>query len=97
MNEILVDGGKVVAAMIHGVEQLLAHAHQRRGTAGGEIEPAEQFETARLGGVIELGAVASDGAAAKRRRPYRCRPLSCPKVVASVSKKAMRGPVVNSA
>ena len=54
MNKIVVDDAEIVA-MIHGVEELLAHAHQRRGAAGREIEPAEQFEPARLGGAIQLG------------------------------------------
>ncbi len=54
MDEIVVDDGEIVA-VIHGVDQLLAHAHQRRGAAGREIEPAEQFEPARLAGVVQLG------------------------------------------
>ncbi len=54
MNEIVVDDAEIVA-VIHGVEQLLAHAHQRRGAAGGEIEPAEQFEPARFAGVMQFG------------------------------------------
>ncbi len=54
MDEIVVDDAEIVA-VIHGVDQLLAHAHQRRGAAGREIEPAEQFEPARLAGVMQLG------------------------------------------
>ena len=38
-----------VVAMLHGVEQLLAHPHQRGGAAGREIEPAQQLLPARLG------------------------------------------------
>jgi hypothetical protein len=41
--------------MIHGVEQLLAHAHQRRGAARSKIEPAKQFKTPRFAGDVELG------------------------------------------
>ena len=44
-----------IVAVIHGVDQLFAHAHQRRGAAGGEIEPAEQLEPARLAGVVQFG------------------------------------------
>ena len=54
MDEIGVDHRKV-AAVRHRIEQLLAHAHQRRGAAGREIEPAEQFLPARLGGLMDLG------------------------------------------
>ena len=53
MNEIVVDDGEIVA-MIERVEQLLAHAHQRRGAAGRQIEPAEQFQPARLGGAMQF-------------------------------------------
>ena len=56
MNEIVVDLGQIVA-VVHGVEQLLAHAHQRGGAAGREIEPAEQFEPPRLAGLLQLGGV----------------------------------------
>ena len=54
VDEIVVDGGEIVA-MIHRVEQLLAHAHQRRRAAGREIEAAEQLEPPRLGCAMELG------------------------------------------
>ena len=64
MNEIVVDHAEIVA-MIHGVEQLLAHAHQRRGAAGSEIEPAEQFEPPRLAG--------DDEARPPSRRTATCR------------------------
>ena len=55
MDEIVVDHRKLVAAMIHGVEELLAHAHQRPGAIGSEIEPAEQFEPPRLAGDVKIG------------------------------------------
>ena len=55
MDEVVVDGPEVVLAMGEHVEQLLAHAHQRDGAAGREIEPAEQLLPARLGGRMHLG------------------------------------------
>ena len=73
MDEIVVDHGEIVA-VIHGVEQLLAHAHQRRGAAGREIEPAEQFEPARLARLMQLGggrrrtAIARQAAMARSMR-----------------------------
>ena len=54
MDEVAVDHAQVVAA-IHGVEELLAHAHQRRRAAGREIEPAQEFQPARLGGAMQFG------------------------------------------
>ena len=54
VEEVVVDDGEIVA-MIHRVHQLLAHAHQRRGAAGGEIEAAEKFEPSRLGCAMHLG------------------------------------------
>ena len=60
MDEIVVDDAELVA-MRHGVEQLFAHAHQRRGAAGREIEPAEQFEPPRLAGLMQFGGVIGDG------------------------------------
>ena len=53
MDEVAVDHAQVVAA-IHGVEELLAHAHQRRRAAGREIEPAQKLLPARLGGGVNL-------------------------------------------
>ena len=53
MDEIGVDDGES-SRLIHGVEQLLAHAHQRGGAAGREIEPAEQLLPARLGCGMQL-------------------------------------------
>ena len=53
MDEIVVDHAEIVA-VIHGVEQLLAHAHQRRGAARRKIEPAEQFEAARFAGEMQF-------------------------------------------
>ena len=55
MNEIAVDHGELVAPMVHGVEELLAHAHQRRGAARREIEPAEQLEPPWLAGRVKIG------------------------------------------
>ena len=55
MDEVVVDHGQIVAAMIHGVEQLLAHAHQSRGAAGREIEPPEQFQPPWLAGMVQVG------------------------------------------
>ena len=49
MHEIGIDRGEIVA-VIERVDQLLAHAHQRRGAAGRQIEAAEQLLPARLGG-----------------------------------------------
>ena len=60
MDEIVVDDGKVVA-VIHRVEKLLAHANQCRGAAGREIQPAEQFQPARLAGAMSSAAASADG------------------------------------
>ena len=58
--------------MIHGVEQLLAHAHERRGAAGREIEPAEQFQPPRLAGVVQFGrGLRRTATAARPRWPRR--------------------------
>ena len=54
VDEIPVDDGEIVA-MIHGVKKLLAHTHESCGAAGGQIEPAKQFEPARLAGAMQLG------------------------------------------
>ena len=54
MDEIVVDDREVVA-VDDGVEELLAHAHQRDGAAGREIEAAQQLQPARLGGAVNLG------------------------------------------
>ncbi len=53
MDEIGVHDRKV-AAVRHGIEQLFAHAHQRSGSARREIEPAQQFLPAWLGGLMDL-------------------------------------------
>ena len=55
MNEIVVDHRELVAPMIHGVEELLAHAHPRPGAIGCEIAAAEQFEPPRLAGDVKVG------------------------------------------
>ena len=67
--------------MIHGVEELLAHAHQRRGAAGREIEPAEQFQPARLAAQMQLGG-------GSRRTASPARPRS------AASMRAWSGPKV---
>ncbi len=54
VHEIGVDRREVVA-MCQRIEQLLAHGDQRLGAARREIEPAQQFLTARLGGGMQLG------------------------------------------
>ena len=54
MDEIVVDDREIVA-VDHGVEELLAHAHQRHRAARREIEPPQQLEPARLGGAVNLG------------------------------------------
>src|SRR5215472_13189192 len=53
MDEGRIDGGEIVAAPDH-VEQLLAHAHKRGGTARRQVEAAEQLLTARLRGEVQL-------------------------------------------
>jgi hypothetical protein len=60
MNKVVIDRREVLAVP-HGVEQLLAHPHQRGGTAGREIEPAEQFEPPRLAGAVQFGGVGRGG------------------------------------
>ena len=97
MDEVAVDDAQIVA-VIHGVEELLAHAHQRRGAAGREIEPAQQFQPARLGGAMQLGgSLRRSVARARPRPPRRCARDHGRTCVASASKKAMRGPIVRSA
>ncbi len=54
MDEIVVDGREVVA-MRHGVEQLLAHAHQRGRAVRRQVEAAKQLEPPRLGRAMHLG------------------------------------------
>ena len=56
MDEVVIDDAEIVAA-IHGVEELLAHAHERGCAAGREIQPADQFQPSRLGGFMKLGRV----------------------------------------
>ena len=41
--------------MRHRVEQLLTHAHQRRGAAGSKIKPPKQFLPTRLGRLMHVG------------------------------------------
>ena len=54
MEEVVVDHREIVA-MIHCVHQLLAHAHQRGGSAGRKVEAPEQLEPSRLGCTVDLG------------------------------------------
>ena len=78
MHEVGVDRLEIVA-VIERVEQLLAHAHQRGGAAGREIEPAQQLLPARLGGGMDFsgGLVrgrrlpGGDGGVEPRRGPAR--------------------------
>ena len=52
MDEVPVDRRKILA-VIHGVHQLLTHAHQRRGAAGREVEATEQFEPLGFGSAMQ--------------------------------------------
>ena len=54
MDEIIVDDREIVA-MVHGVHELFAHAHQRGGAAGREIEPTKKLQPARLAGAMQFG------------------------------------------
>ena len=54
MDEVGVHRREIVA-VIERVQQLLAHADQRRGAARREIEAAEQLLPARFGGGVDLG------------------------------------------
>ena len=79
VDEILVDRGEVVA-MVHRIEQLLAHAHQRGGAAGRQIEPAQQLLPARLGRAMDLGRGGIGGRALPGRdRGIRAAARSGPK------------------
>ena len=74
MHEILVDRGEIVA-VIERVHQLLAHAHQRGGAAGRQIEAAEQFLPARLGSGVHFGGgFVGRAFRARRRSPFPCAP-----------------------
>ena len=53
MQEVVVDHREIVA-MVHRVHQLLAHTHQRRGSAGGEIEAPKKLQPPRLGGAVDV-------------------------------------------
>ena len=55
MDEIVVDRAEIGVAAGEHFQQLLAHAHQRDGAAGRQIEPAEQLLPARLGRRMHLG------------------------------------------
>ena len=87
-----------VVAVVQRVDQLLAHAHQRGGAAGREIEPAEQLLPARLGGAHAPRRRSRPTARRARRRwPRRAAPGRGRSACASASKNAMRGPVVSVA
>ena len=48
MHEILIDGAEIFAPH-QRVHQVFAHRHERRRSAGCQVEPPEQLLTARLG------------------------------------------------
>ena len=54
VDEIVVDDREIVAVN-DGVEELLAHAHQRRGAARREIEAPQQLKPARLRRAVDFG------------------------------------------
>ena len=54
MDEVPVDRHEILA-VIHGVHQLLAHAHQCGGAARCEIEATEQFEPLGFAGAMQRG------------------------------------------
>ena len=95
VEKVVVDGGEIVA-MIHRLDQLGAHAHQRRRAPGRQIEAPEELEPPRLGRAMEPGC----GRIGGRAHPGRGRGISWarsgPNRLASASKKAMRGPVLSS-
>ena len=81
MDEIRIHDAEIVA-MIHGVDDLLAHMHERGGAVGREVKPAEQFLPQRFGSEMDVGG----GRIGRRpghegRRSYwpwrRARVLSC--------------------
>ena len=54
MHEVGIDRREVLA-VVHRIEQLLAHPHQRRGAARRKIEPAQQLLPPRLGRKMNPG------------------------------------------
>jgi hypothetical protein len=54
VNEVIIDDAEIVA-VIHRVEQLLAHVHQRSGTSGREIEAPKQLQPPRLAADMKRG------------------------------------------
>src|SRR5262245_884366 len=64
MNKVVVDAAQILA-MIERIHQLLAHAYQRGGAPGSEIESAEEFLPARFGGDMHFGG----GCVRRRRAP----------------------------
>ena len=95
MEKVVVDGGEIVA-MIHGLEQLRAHAHQRRRAAGRKIEAPEELEPARLGGAMEPGC----GRIGGRAHPGRGRGIQSRTVGAEPARQRLEegdaGPVLSS-
>ena len=53
MQEILIEHRKILA-MVHGVEQMLAHTHERSRTVRRQIETAKELEPPRLGDAMQL-------------------------------------------
>ncbi len=94
MEEIAVDDREILA-MIHGVDQLLAHAHQGSGAVRREVEPAKQLEPPRLRGTMQphRRGIGRDRTA-RLAAAALSRVRSGPNWLANASKKAMRGPVV---
>ena len=84
MDEIVVHDGKVVA-VIHRGEKLLAHANQRGGAAGREIEPAKQLEPPRLAIVMQVGG----GIGRRRLPPGRDRGLDACGIVAERARQRL--------
>jgi hypothetical protein len=54
MDEVGIDRRQFRAA-IERIDEMLAHAHQRRGAAGSEVEPPEQLLPPRFGGAMNFG------------------------------------------
>ncbi len=87
-----------VVAVRHRIEQVFAHANERRSAAGRQIEAAEQFLSARLRSMVQLRQRRRrSGWPATPQWRFSMRSPSGPKRWASASKKATRGPVVRVA
>ena len=55
MDEIRIHHAEIIA-VVHRVDDLLAHAHKRSGAVGRKIEPAEQFLPQRFGREMDFGS-----------------------------------------